>query len=288
MPDGLIDSKNRNPHNYSLAEWQQAKRAGKNAKELKAMFQDCWSCSDSKTALKNALWEQGFVLAKGKRGHVGVDYQGEVYPLSRWTGLKAKQIRERIGEADGLPSVEKAQALASKIISDRLKVLKKQERQIAAVKQERLLEQRKNLETKHVQNINQLGKNQNARQLDEEAERARRIRKGLFGLWDRFSGKRKRTVLENKEAAEVRQVSDQIEKEDLHSEHNQSMQHHQKETEAAQMPHRESIKELNDDIAWLQKPPELSNPHDQTNEKDADSRKHGRNCNHDNDFVVFR
>ena len=87
MPDGLIDSKNRNPHNYSLAEWQQAKRAGKNAKELKALFQDCWSCSDSKTALKIALWEQGFVLAKGKRGHVAVDYQGEVYPLSRWAGL---------------------------------------------------------------------------------------------------------------------------------------------------------------------------------------------------------
>lgn len=88
MPDGLIDSKNRDPRNFTLAEWQQAKRAGKNAKELKSMFQDYWSFSDSKTAFTNAIIEQGFVLAQGKRGHVAVDYQGEVYPISRWTGKK--------------------------------------------------------------------------------------------------------------------------------------------------------------------------------------------------------
>jgi hypothetical protein len=281
MPDGLIDSKNRNPHNYSLAEWQQAKRAGKNAKELKALFQDCWSCSDSKTALKNALWEQGFVLAKGKRGHVAVDYQGEVYPLSRWTGLKAKQVRERIGEANGLPSVEQAHALASKIISDRLKVLKKQEKQVAAAKQKLFREQRNKLQTKHAYDRTQLCENQNARQLDEEAERARRVRKGLFGLWDRVTGKRKQIVLENAKEADTRQISDQIEKEDLNSKHKQTLQQQQKETEAAQTPHRKSITELNDDIAWLQKPPELSNSHGQTNENEADSRKHIRNRSRD-------
>ena len=61
---GLKDSKNRDPRNFTLAEWQQAKRAGKNAKELKSMFQDCWSFSDNKTAFTNAILERGFFWHK--------------------------------------------------------------------------------------------------------------------------------------------------------------------------------------------------------------------------------
>ena len=49
MPQGLTNSKLRDPANFSLAEWQQAKRAGKDAKALKQAFQDCWAISDSQS-----------------------------------------------------------------------------------------------------------------------------------------------------------------------------------------------------------------------------------------------
>jgi len=281
MPDGLIDSKNRNPHNYTLAEWQQAKRAGKNAKELTALFQDCWSHSDSKTSLKNAFWEHGFVLAKGKRGHVAVDYQGEVYPLSRWTGLKAKNIRARIGEADALPSVDQAHALATKIIADRLKVLKTQEQQAAITKLGILRERRRELQNRQTQKSNRLKINQHTRRVDEEAERARRIRKGFLGLWDRLTGKRKRTLLENEKEVTEYQVRDQLEKDVLDVENRKSILQYREKTEETQIPHREAIKELNDDIAWLRTPPELSNRRDHANEDEDNSRKKSGNRNRD-------
>lgn len=40
MPRGLADQTQRDPLNYSLEEWQQAKRAGRDPKEIKASMQD--------------------------------------------------------------------------------------------------------------------------------------------------------------------------------------------------------------------------------------------------------
>ena len=45
----------RNPYNYSLAEWQQAKRVGEDPHRLKKLFQDCWAISDSKKAFAQTL-----------------------------------------------------------------------------------------------------------------------------------------------------------------------------------------------------------------------------------------
>jgi hypothetical protein len=37
MPEGLIDSKARDPRNFGLEEWQQAKRAGMDDGSIKSM-----------------------------------------------------------------------------------------------------------------------------------------------------------------------------------------------------------------------------------------------------------
>ncbi|MFV2051711.1 relaxase/mobilization nuclease domain-containing protein [Aliiroseovarius sp. YM-037] len=42
MPRGLQDRALRDPLNFTRAEWQQAKRAGLNPKEIKAVFKQCW------------------------------------------------------------------------------------------------------------------------------------------------------------------------------------------------------------------------------------------------------
>lgn len=43
MPRGMMTSEERDPANYTLAQWQQAKRISKDLKEIKQAFQDCWS-----------------------------------------------------------------------------------------------------------------------------------------------------------------------------------------------------------------------------------------------------
>lgn len=43
MPRGLQDRALRDPLNFSREEWQQAKRVGLDPKEIKTVFQQCWS-----------------------------------------------------------------------------------------------------------------------------------------------------------------------------------------------------------------------------------------------------
>ena len=72
---------------------------------------DCWQKSDSKSAFVNALAEQGLILARGdRRGFVAVDHTGQVYSLSRWLGVKARDLASRLGNQEDLPSVTEALA----------------------------------------------------------------------------------------------------------------------------------------------------------------------------------
>jgi hypothetical protein len=124
MPRGLVDSKERDPRNFTLAEWQQAKRVGKDPRAIKTAIQDAWAISDSKAAFVHALEERGYTLARGdRRGYVAVDIHGEVYAIARQIkGIKTKQVRERLGDEKALPSVEQAQ---HNIANDMLPVLRR-------------------------------------------------------------------------------------------------------------------------------------------------------------------
>ncbi|WP_313523534.1 hypothetical protein [Shinella sp.] len=69
-------------------------RAQRDPTAVKKTFQDCWGTSDSLKAFQHSLEMRGFYLAQGdRRGHVAVDIKGEVYPISRWTGINAKDVR---------------------------------------------------------------------------------------------------------------------------------------------------------------------------------------------------
>ena len=54
MPRGFVREHESNPRNYTLAEWQQAKRAKKDPDRLKAVFQDSWAISDTQGAFAHA------------------------------------------------------------------------------------------------------------------------------------------------------------------------------------------------------------------------------------------
>ncbi|MEM9030141.1 MAG: AAA family ATPase [Pseudomonadota bacterium] len=107
MPDGLRDHAQRDPSNTSRQETQQAKRLGRDRAETKAMFRACWEGSDSRAAFAAALKDQGFLLARGeRRGFVAVDGDGKVWSLSRWCGVKPREMRARLGPEAELPSVD--------------------------------------------------------------------------------------------------------------------------------------------------------------------------------------
>ena len=112
LPRGFLDSKERNPENFTLAEYQQAKRQSEDPKALKAMFQECWASSDNRQSFTQALEDRGFYLAAGdQRGFVALDFQGEVYSLSRWVGVRAKELEARLGDCATLPKVSETKRI---------------------------------------------------------------------------------------------------------------------------------------------------------------------------------
>ncbi|MCK4945717.1 MAG: relaxase, partial [Alphaproteobacteria bacterium] len=213
MPRGLVNSKERDPRNFTLAEWQQAKRIGKDTRAIKADFQDAWAISDSKIAFTHALQERGYKLARGdRRGFVAVDYQGEVYPVSRWTGLKTKQVRERLGDLKNLPNIDETKSLIAKEMLPKMQDFEKEVSTAQKEKAVKAEEQRKKLEIEQQAKQNALAAALKIRQLREEKIRKARIRRGLRGLVDRFTGKRKQTIECNEQEKQKTFVRDKQEK----------------------------------------------------------------------------
>ncbi|MCH2068868.1 MAG: relaxase, partial [Shimia sp.] len=80
LPDGLATYGNKSPLNFTLEEWQQAKRQGLDPREIKQAFQQAWERCDSQVGFKNALEDRGYFLARGdRRGFVALDVDGNVY-----------------------------------------------------------------------------------------------------------------------------------------------------------------------------------------------------------------
>lgn len=198
MPPGLIDKRNRDPRNFSLDEWQQAKRAGRNAGEIKALIQEAWSISDSKNSFAHALKERGFYLAKGdRRGHIAMSFDGEPFSIPRMLGQKTKDVRARLGNPNELPSIEDAR---KHIAADYLPKIQKyvgEIRQKAKANIEKVEAERLRLSAAHAQERKRLDEGIRQRNEREQRERAERFRKGMLGLWDRLSGKHKALEKQN-------------------------------------------------------------------------------------------
>ncbi len=198
LHDGLRDRENRNPTNFDLAEWQQAKRVGKDARAIKRVFQEAWLVSDSAAAFAHALEEKGYYLARGdRRGYVAVDVHGEVYAVPKWSAVKAKEVRAKLGSSKQHLSVDETKAKIAQVM------------QPALSKWEADLEsEQTRLDTKHAGEKARLKEQQQAerqkirkghrlRQIEEAKERHARFRTGLSGLWDRLRGAHKRLREEN-------------------------------------------------------------------------------------------
>lgn len=253
MPLGFVNTQWRDPRNFSLEEWQQAKRAGKDPKKLKALFQERWAISDTKASFARALEEQGFILAKGdRRGFVAVDHEGEAYAIARWVGVKTKQVRERLGKPDDLPSVAQAHQQAAQTITARLEELRHEQAQKTRTLRQKSVRRREAEQARQKLERERLQQQQVERQKVEQEQRQTRVRNGLLGLLDRLTGRRKRMLERNQTEARTALLRDQAERTALRASQAKTLNALRKQTTNKTWPHTSAQSELEKDIHWLE------------------------------------
>lgn len=190
MPRGLENAAERNPTNFGLAEWQQAKRQEMDPRWLKQTVQECWVRSDNRAAFERALSDRGFFLARGdKRGHVVLDHSGEIWALPRLLDMKTKEVSARLGDSEALPGVADARAVIAEKMTPAL-------RRHVAESRDRFLRQSAKLGERKavmVQAQRDARADTDIRQRAERdaalRDRTARLPKGLRGLWHRITGK---------------------------------------------------------------------------------------------------
>lgn len=212
MPAGLVNSAEADPRNFTRAEWQQAKRADRDPRELKEAFQDCWAISDSRKAFAQALAARGLYLARGdRRGFVAVDIRGEVYAVAKWTGRKAKEVEARLGDPAELPSVEETKGQIAELLQGTLGRHLTEAEAEHQVRVQPLIDRRIAMRREQRAERQALKAAQSSRSVDEARERAQRFRRGIGGVWDRLTGRSARITRENETAAVVAVARDRAE-----------------------------------------------------------------------------
>ena len=200
MPKGFLGHAHSDPRNFTLKEWKQAERQGLNPKQIKATLQTCWQRSDNKKSFSSALTQNGFFLARGDRKnvHVAVDWNGEVYALRRALSVKVAELKQRLGEADKLPTIAATKAIIANAQSEAHTKLKAElalrhkaeatplmKRKAALIKEQRIARAEQH-------------KQHTKRQQQERDERQAQYRKGVKGLWDVVTGKYSKLKVQHK------------------------------------------------------------------------------------------
>jgi hypothetical protein len=122
LPEGLKHAGGKSPLNFTLDEWQQARRLDIDPREIKQIFREAWTQSDSLRAFGNALAERGFFLAQGdRRGFVALDVQGEAFAVAKWAGVKTKDVKARFGEPEQLPTFDAVRSHVAGLVTDKLR-----------------------------------------------------------------------------------------------------------------------------------------------------------------------
>lgn len=213
MPMGLIDSAQRDPLNFNLAEWQQAKREGHDPRALKALVQECWAASDSAGAFEYSLKERGLHLAIGdRRNFVLVDFQGDIHSLPRVLGLKTKAVDARLGGGSFKPVETVRAGVAAKMtgaikrhIADARAAFQNQSRALGSAK--------RNMTADHRTARTALVQRQRGEWDNATRERAARMPRGFKALWWRLTGQYKEVRSRNESEATAQREAQRAERE---------------------------------------------------------------------------
>jgi hypothetical protein len=249
MPKGLRDRRERNPLNFTREEWQQARRANLDPKQLKALFQSCWSRSDSGAAFAAALRERGFMLAHGdRRGFVAVDFRGEVYAVARLTGARTKEVTERLGDPAKLPPVDQVRAEFAARMTDRLKSFIRHA-ELDAGRSRRSAEfKRAEMIGRHRQERELQKQGQERRWIAETKTRAARLPRGISGIWHRLTGEYGRIRELNEHDAWNAHLRDRAERDNLISSQADERQSLQREISRERERQQGELLSLREDV----------------------------------------
>lgn len=220
LPNGLRHDGGRSPLNFTLAEWQQAKRLKLDPREIKQSFQEAWKQSDGLKGFQNALEERGYFLAKGdRRGFVAVNIDGEVFSVPKMLSVKTKEVKAKLGDPEPLQSVEQIRSTITTKITDKLSSYREQIDQSHSKAMSPLLDEKLALRDMQRRERKALKSKQIKRQKQEAAQRAKAIRTGLVGLWDRVTGRRKAILKQHEQEAWQSAKRDQQERDALVQDH---------------------------------------------------------------------
>lgn len=220
LPRGYQRHEPADPRTYSLAEWQQSKRAGRDPAKMKEIFQDAWAMSDSTAGFARALKDHGLILARGdRRGFVAMDHKGEAYAVTRYAGLKTKAVRDRLGDGATLPTASEAHQQAARRVGARVKELIKDQKQRA--KQDlALLKDREATRQKQYRDAeSRLCIAQRQRESAEETIWQGRSRKGWRGLIDVLTGRKRKIDAQNRIERDQAVLRDRDERQQLADHH---------------------------------------------------------------------
>ena len=245
LPKGFENKAERNPFNYTLAEWHQAQRVKEDPQALKALFKDCWEQSKNGEALIESLKAKGYTVAQGdKRGAVAVDYQGEVYSLSRWAGVKNKELKAKLGEQQQLVSVTEAKEQIANTMTDRLKSYANTVKEQSLEKQHALKNQKTEMVSLQRQEREKLKTQQAERWRKESQERQAKIPTGWRKVWSFVKGELKTITKENEHAILRAKERDQQQKQALIDRQREERQKLQVHFKALKQDHQKQMDQL--------------------------------------------
>lgn len=253
LPDGLRLNGGKSPLAYSLAEYQQAKRVGLDPREVKDAFRDAWAHSDNLSAFGNAMEERGYFLAKGdQRGLVAVDVNGEVFNVGKYAGVKAKELRQRLGITSDddikLPSVAERQIEVRQLMTSKLRGYLQEMRDDQATELRPLRARNLELREEHRAQRVRLQEKQAERWRAESEARALRVRTGIAGLWDRLSGRARAITRQNEVEAYEALRRDRMQRDALAFEQRQERQALQLRTDRQRATHIRERQHIHRDL----------------------------------------
>jgi hypothetical protein len=216
MPRGIAESAQRDPANFTLAEWQRAKRQGVDPRWLKQSVQECWKLSDSDRAFNRALSERGLFLARGdKRGFVVLDHDGEVHSLPRLLDIKTKEVRARLGDGTDLRGVDETKKLIGEKMSPAIRRHIAESRARFSKRAATLDQYKAEMTQAHRAARAKLDQRQKSEWDTGTGARTARLPKGLLGLWHRLTGKYQEILSQNEAEANATRLRHVLERQEL-------------------------------------------------------------------------
>ncbi|MVT55806.1 relaxase [Bradyrhizobium yuanmingense] len=241
LPNGYRVDKGKNPLNFTLAEWQQAKRLGIDPREVKQTLQGAWQASDNLQAFQHALEERGYFLARGdRRGFVVIDLENKVYFLSRYAGVKNKDLKSKLSEPERLPDVGQTQRLVYQRVSRQLRAYIAQKKAELKKEMEPLRTQAMDISRRQRVDRKVTELKLRERERNEVKERAGRFRRGLGMIFDVLTGRLFKLRRQNEQEAAKAYLRDKAHREQSSNTQLRERQKIQLKIDALKSQHRDA------------------------------------------------